>query len=450
MLKKISVLFIFTVVLLALVIPTTAQDDPYAEVDPTGQTVVFWHQHTGAREEQLLEIVADFNESNEWGITVEASNQGSYNDIFNKVNVALAAGGQDLPQLVVAYNNQAITYELVDGLVDMNLLVDSPTWGLSEEEKADFFPGFYNGDLAPDGSRLGFPPNRSMEVMYYNIDWLAELREAGVISFDGPPTTPEQFQEAACAAVTNPFSGATGDTSQSIGYQLSIDTSRFASWTFAFGGAIFDTETNQYKLNGEESVAAMTFLQDLFEQGCAGPIVEDFGDQANFGAGITLFTVGSSSGLPFYKAAVSEGANFEWSVAALPRLTEDPVMNLYGASVSIPKTTPEGELAAWLFVKYYTSSEVQAAWALASNYFPVRASSAEALADYIAENPAYKAAFDLLPYGVSEQPGVPGYDFVRNEVNVVMAAIVDDPSLDVQEALDALNETANEILADQY
>ncbi len=444
------VILMIVVLALALAIPAAAQDDPYGDVDPSGQTITFWHQHSGDREVQLMEIIAEFNESNEYGITVEASNQGGYGDIFQKMNLGLTAGGEDLPNLVVAYGNQAATYQIVDGLVDMNALVDSPTWGLTEDERADFFQSFLNADIFPtfDGARLGFPPNRSMEMMYYNMDWLAELSEAGAVSFDGPPTTPEQFREAACAAVENPFSETTGDPATSVGYQLSIDTSRFASWTFAFGGDIFDYEANQYTLNSDAAVEAMTFIQDLFADGCARGIEERFGDQANFGAGTTLFTVGSSSGLPFYGSAVEEGANHAWSVAAIPHVTDEPVQNIYGASVSMPRSTPEAELATWLFIKYYTSPEAQVEWAQASNYFPVRASVADGLSDYFEANPAYQTAFGLLQYGVVE-PQVPGYDFVRDETEIVMAAIVEDPEVDVQETLDELNELANEILADQ-
>ena len=128
----------------------------------------------------------------------------------------------------------------------MRPLVDSAKWGISAADKADFFPGFFNADVFPSfgGARYGFPPNRSMEVLYYNSDWLKELRANGKISFDGPPTTPEQFQEATCAATKNPYSKAT--TSGAIGYELSIDASRFASWTFAFGGNIFDDSANRF------------------------------------------------------------------------------------------------------------------------------------------------------------------------------------------------------------
>lgn len=191
----------------------------------------------------------------------------------------------------------------------------------------------------------------------------------------------------------------------------------------------------------------MTFIQSLFTDGCASIVTEDFGDQTNFGAGRTLFTVGSSSGLPFYESAVSEGANFEWSVAPIPHTTPDPVMNIYGASVSIPSGhTLEANLATWLFVKYYTSPEVQAAWASASQYFPVRESVAEGLSDYFAANPSYKTDFDLLPYGKAE-PSTPGYEFVRDLIAENMTVIADGE--DVAATLASMNEEANKILSDQ-
>lgn len=411
---------------------------PFEDVDPSGQTVTFWHQHPGDREEALGSIVEDFNANNEYGITVVPEYQGSYGDIFNKMLGVLNT--PDAPSLVVAYQNQAATYQLADAMVDMNPLVNSEKWGLTEAEKEDFFQGFFNQDVFPTygGARLGFPPNRSMEVLYYNQDWLQEL------GYDAPPATPAEFEEMTCKAAEQPFSKATAEGS--IGYELSIDASRLASWTFAFGGDVFDYNTSQFDYTNEAAVNAMSFLQGLFDKGCATEVVESYGDQTDFGAGITLFTVGSSSGLPFYQAAIDEGAQMNWSVAAIPHTTPDPVMNIYGASVSIPKTTPEQELAAWLFLKYYTSPEVQAQWAEVSGYFPVRHSVADEMTTYFEANPAYKAAFDLLQYGKFEPP-VPGYDFVRDIAEEAMAAIVN--GADVQQTLADMNQEANDILAEQ-
>ena len=67
-----------------------AAEGPLAGVDPTGQTITWWHQHGGARGEFLDEIIANFNAENPWGITVEASNQGGYGDQGGYVDGHLA------------------------------------------------------------------------------------------------------------------------------------------------------------------------------------------------------------------------------------------------------------------------------------------------------------------------------------------------------------------------
>ena len=410
----------------------------WESVDPTGQEISFWHQHSGAREEALKVIVDEFNATNEYGIKLTAEYQGDYPEIFQKMLTIL--GTDEVPAVVVAYQNQAATYQLVDGLVDMNGLMGSAKWGLSAEDQKDFFQGFLSSDVFPNfgGARLGLAPNRSMEVVYYNMDWLKEL------GIENPPTTPDEFKAATCAAAKQPFSKSKGG--KAIGYEFGNGASTFASWTFGFGGDIYDYTNNQYTFNSDASKTAATFLQDLFKEGCAAPIAERFGDQTDFGNGDLLFTTGSSSGIPFYASAVSEGAAFNWSVAAFPHTTENPVQNLYGASVSIPKSTPEKELAAWIFLKYYTGKDAQAKWAEASNYFPVRQSVAEGLTSYFEKNPAYKTAFGLLEYGHAEPP-VPGYDFVRDVLQEKIAAIVG--GADVATTLDEVNSEANKILEEQ-
>jgi len=419
------------------------EEDPWANVTPAKE-IVWWHQHTGeARENAINQIISDFNATNEWGITVKAEYAGSYNDIFMKMLPILNT--PEVPDVVVGYQNQIATYQLANAMFDMNELINHPVYGLTPEDQADFFPGFFQQDVYPlfGNQRLGLAPNRSAEVMYYNMDWLKEL------GYDAPPTTPEQFKEMACKASKTPFSGA--KTEGNIGYELAADdASHFASWTFAFDGDMFDYTTNQFTLNSDAAVQAWTFIQSLFADRCARLVTEKYGDQTDFGNGILLFTTASTSGLTtYYPDAVNAGAAFEWGISALPHTTTDPVVDIYGASVSIPKSTPERELAAWLFVKYYTSPDVNALWAKASGYFPVRQSVAAQFQDVFAADPTYKAAFDLLKYGKFEPP-VPGYDFVRDKVIIpVMASIVDDPTSDVKSQLDKANEDANTILADQ-
>ncbi len=416
---------------------TPQSPDPWVDVDPSGQTIVFWHQQPPARQAALDEIIWKFNSANPWGITVVPEYQGSADELIDKTLSSL--GSSEAPNLIEAYQEQATAPPLSENLLDLRGLVSSVKWGLSPQEQADFFPGISAQDLFPTAgnARLGFPTGRSMQVLYYNADWLAELRAAGAIDFDGPPATPAQFQAAACAATAS-----TG----SLGYQINPQASTFAAWTFAFGGELFDLQTGQYSFDSQAAVEAMTFLQGLVNAGCAAEITGRYSDQNDFSAGNLLFTVDSSAGLPFYASAIAEGSGFTWSVAALPHTTAGPVTNLYGPSLNVLQSTPEAELAAWLFVKYFTGADVQAQWAQLSSSLPPRASTAALLTDFFQANPPYRAAFDLLPYGVAE-PSTPGYGEVRAMLAEALAAILQ--GAEIAETLTQLNLDANIQLAEQ-
>jgi len=59
-----------------------------------------------------------------------------------------------------------------------------------------------------------------------------------------------------------------------MGYSIRTDASFVAAATFALGGDVFDYENDEYVFNGEETVYALQFLQDLLAQGCANRIAE--------------------------------------------------------------------------------------------------------------------------------------------------------------------------------
>lgn len=405
------------------------------DVDPSGQTVIFWYQHTREREQALKELIRAFNRTNPFRIKVRGEYAGGYGDIYNKMIVGIRSGM--VPNLVVAYQNQAMAYALAGALTDVQPYVDSPKWGFSPEELADFFPGFLKQDWSPQlGMRLGFPPNRSMEVLYYNVDWLKEL------GYSRPPETWEEFREMACKAVRQSFSRASHPTS-SMGYQFSVDTSRFASMLFSRGGDLTNTDLSAYTLNTPEARETLRYLRDLFGKGCATFVAEQYSDQADFGAGNLLFTIASTSGLPFYRDVVQDGAQFNWAIALLPHTTPEPVQDIYGASLSIPKSTAEKQLAAWVFLKWMTEPAQQAHWARVSNYFPVRKSTAAGLEEYFAQHPNYRIAFEWLQYGKAEPP-VAGYDVVRDMIEKAIVAVL--KGADVDQTLADLERRANENL----
>ena len=296
---------------------------------------------------------------------------------------------------------------------------------------ADYLPQF--------GGRYGWPPYKSMEVMYYNQDWLAEL------GFDGPPETWEEFEEMACAAAENPFSGQTGE-GPVLGYEYSVDASRFATFMFSRGGNIINEEGTGYIFNDEAGTETMQFWQDLVDKGCAAQATERYGDQTDFGNGRSLFTVSSTSGLPYYAQAVSEGADFEWSVNPPPygANRSAPRMNIYGASQSIINSTPEKQLAAWIFITWMSEPEQQARWATSTGYFATRASAVELMQDYIDENPTYAKAFEFMKLDTGVESPVAGYDECRSAIAEMLNIVLDGG--DVQDELDSTVEVCNEYL----
>ena len=73
--------------------------DSLESIDPKGQTIVYWNQYQNdsAQGKTIAAIVDQFNKTNEYGITVEASFQGNYGDISKLVNAGITSG--ELPNL---------------------------------------------------------------------------------------------------------------------------------------------------------------------------------------------------------------------------------------------------------------------------------------------------------------------------------------------------------------
>ena len=414
-----------------------ASEGELAGVDPSGQTVIWWHNHRTSREEKLLELVDKFNSENPYGITVEALNQGGYNDIREKMGAGIASG--DLPGIVVGYQNDQAFYASVDALVDMDIYVNDAHWGLTEEEKADFSPGIFVQDVHPafDNMRLGFPPNRSMEVLRYNKTWLEEL---GYSADDLATITPELFEEISCAAAEDRGDGEGG-------YIIRFDASQVAAAALARGGHVLTEDGLAYNYNNPELLDYFTQIKRMYENGCAWVSPERYND-AEFANRQTIFYAGSTSGLPFTQEALDEiGSADEWGIAPQPFTTDTPRQNLYGGSVMMPYGTPENQLASWLFIRWFTSPEPQAEWAQVSGYFSPRYSVGEMLDEYIASNPKYETALELLPYAEFE-PQLISYSSVRNAVNDAFNEII-TTDVDIATALEELDATVAEIHAEE-
>jgi multiple sugar transport system substrate-binding protein/sn-glycerol 3-phosphate transport system substrate-binding protein len=412
-------------------------------IDLTGKNVevTYWHNRPQKDQDLLQEMLDQFSASNPYGIKARPEIAGAaYPDVYNKVNAAIQAGQP--PEISVAYQNQAAFYRNQNAVIDLTPFMKSKKYGLSDEDAKDYFQAFLDSDANPQfqGERLGFPTQRSMEVMYYNADWLAQLGYTEV------PKDWKTWEEAACKA---------SDAAQNrAGWAFRHDASNFASQVFARGGRILAIDGSAYAFNSEAGVETVAMIQRLFKNKCAVeiPTAERNGEQNRFANGQVLFVFASSSGMASYQESVSKGSNFKWDIALLPN-NGKPAVNLYGASASVYKTTPEKELAAWLVIKHLGEKAQTVKWATSTGYLPVRASAKNDVIETYKKDPrwgpaadSYAKMFDWAQFAMVESP-VAGYDPVRELIDKeIMTRVVTDFSVEPKKLVDDGVEKANGML----
>ncbi|MBV9324181.1 MAG: extracellular solute-binding protein [Chloroflexi bacterium] len=420
--------------------PTSADMVDGIQLQGKNVEVTYWHNRPQQDQDLLQSMLDEFNKSNPYGITAHAEIAGAgYPDVYNKVNAAIQAGQP--PEMSVAYQNQAAFYRAQNAVIDLTPFINSSKYGLSQDDLHDYFQAFLDSDKNPQfsGERLGFPTQRSMDVMYYNTDWLTQL------GYNGPPTDWKSWEDAACKA---------SDGQNKYGWAVQHDASTFAALVFGHGGQVLADDGQSYVFNSPAGVDSLAMMQRMFKNKCAVevPTSEKNGEQNRFGAGNALFVFGSSSGMPFYQQAVTSGGNFQWSIN-MPPTNGQPAINLYGASVSVYKTTPEKELASWLVLKYLGEKAQTTKWAVNTGYLPVRQSAKQDVIDAYKADPkwgpvadSYAKMFDWAQYSKVESP-VAGYDPVRDLIDKqVMTRVMTDSEADPKQILDDVVNQANQIL----
>ena len=414
----------------------------YESVDPSGQTVVYWHQYSddSSQAETMSALIEEFNSSNEYGITVEAIHQGSYSPIQDLMNTAILAG--ELPNLVAGYANAIAGWANEGVVVDINQLLNSPQWGIPADEQANLNFDLLDVnqlDFAPFyGMRVAWANQNSLNVFYTNLDIVEAL------GFERrPPETLAEFEEISCAA---------GASEMYQGYPMDTGTSHFESFVAAHGGAIFDSDSGAYIFESDEVAATLETFTRMLENNCAYLFAERYQNTGDFSVGITPFAAGSSAGIPFvtWDAATAEMTD-DWVVSAFPGADGvGPTLQLFVPSQAILTATPEQEVATWLFVKFLAGAEAQLAWSGATGYFSIRNDIEVTEDDFTEPRMPYHRFVEVQgiladeSVSIYSSPGLPSYSAVRGLVPNVIAEVVSGDAA-VADALAELNEEVAEL-----
>lgn len=392
-------------------LPTTSPLNVKPE-DLKGAIIRFWHPWSGPEGDVLKQMVEEFNLSNEWKIVIVPTAYAGLDELNSSVNAALQEG--ELPHLTVGAQHQFLGWDQARSLTDLRPLIDDPTWGLSAEEQADFYPVFWAQDIF-EGRRLGIPALRAAQVLFYNTSW------AQVLGFKAHPVTPQQFMDQACAAAQANRLDDTVANDSTGGLIASADYATALNWIYSFGGDVVKIPEaglgqTVYQFANPQIEEAFTFLRALYDGNCAWFTEEPY-PEAEFANRSGLFATGSVANIPYQAQAFNRAGNHDgWTVIPFPSPIQAPAVDAYGTSYVMFASTPPQQLAAWLFLKWLAMPQNHARLVEVNGSFPLRASELSYLEGYKNRFPQWEAALKLIPSARGEPP-FPSWGVVRWALN---------------------------------
>lgn len=353
-----------------------------SEVDKT--TISFWHSMGGVNGQAIDTLVQKFNDENEYGITVEAEYQGSYDDALNKLKSAQIGNmGADLVQVYEI----GTRFMIESGwIVPMQSMVNADEYDTSVLESN--LAAYYTiNDML-----YSMPFNSSTPLMYYNKDMfdaagITEIPDSlESIAQIGDKLLDSGAQEVMSLGIYGWF------FEQFIGKQGLEYANNGNGRTEAATAVAFD----------ENGVAAniLNEWKNLYDLGYA-PNVGKGGDAglADFSAGKSAITLGSTASLKQILQDVD--GKFEVGTAYFPKVksTDEGGVSIGGASLwALDNNDPKKLRATWEFVKFLISPESQAFWNAETGYFPVNvdAHDEDVFKENIEKYPQFETAIDQL------------------------------------------------------
>lgn len=353
-----------------------------SEVD--GTTISFWHSMGGVNGQAIDTLVQKFNDENEYGITVEAEYQGSYDDALNKLKSAQIGNmGADLVQVYEI----GTRFMIESGwIVPMQSMVNADEYDTSVLEPN--LAAYYTiNDML-----YSMPFNSSTPLMYYNKDM-----------FDAAGITEIPDSLEAIAQIGDKLLDSGAQEVMSLGIY---------GWFFE---QFIGKQGLEYANNGngrteaatavafDENGAAANILNEwknLYDLGYA-PNVGKGGDAglADFSAGKSAITLGSTASLKQILQDVD--GKFEVGTAYFPKVksTDEGGVSIGGASLwALDNNDPKKLRATWEFVKFLISPESQAFWNAETGYFPVNvdAHDEDVFKENIEKYPQFETAIDQM------------------------------------------------------
>ena len=399
--------------------------------------ITFWHSMAGSRGKLMGEIIADFNRTHADKIRVEPQFIGTYVEGINKLRTSFMGGSG--PHIVQVYEIGTQTMLDSQTVEPLQNIVDSEG-GLDFAQLYEPILRYYR----IKGRLYSLPFATSSPLFYYNTDL---FRQAGIKS--APKTFAEVMQYA--RRLTNPKKKIKGITWPLHGW--------FFEQFMAKQGALIVNHANGRErhatkalFSSPEGVAFVSFWSDLLKQGLFDNVGRGWAPaEQNFVAGRTAMFITSSSNM----FDVVTKAEFPVGTATLFSGNSEKKggVLLGGNCLWLLKGKPRSEqVAAYQFIKFMASKDVQRRWHLNTGYFPIRRDVVTELTQegFYRKNPQALTALNQLldaPKIPATQGALIGvFPAVREYIETAVEEVLTERS-NPKEALEKAERRANKALA---
>ncbi len=392
-------------------------------------TIQWWHALEDQYSETVQEVVDDFNSSQDL-ITVEPVYVGSYAEV-NEALVAAHAAGTGLPALTVANTPYVAEYGAGGLTEDLTPYIEATGFEID-----DFGKGLVDAS-SYDGKQVALPFLISTQVMYYNQDMADEL---GI-------TIPENFADMDAFLEQASVIGADGTTERYGTVVPGWDQWYFETFYLNNGVKIVNDDQVSTDLGSEAAVSLVNKFKEWCDKGwiywANGTDASSIMRQ-NFIDGKAFSVIHTSS---LYNTYV-DLCDFEVGMSWLPG-GDTKNQEIGGCVLLIPaKNDQATKNAAWQFLSYLCSKDVNMKWATETGYIPTRNSvlETEEGQQFLAEKPAFQCIFDNLDL---IQPRIQhsGWNQLATIwMNYMAEMMIED--VDIPEMIEMMVEEIDEVLAD--
>jgi multiple sugar transport system substrate-binding protein len=381
---------------LCLAIGLTFAASPVSAANkPKPITLQFWNYWDGDNGKALNVLVAEFNKANP-GITVKPVTF-PWDSLLPKLQAAIAGG--TAPALAATDIAWMANLHQSGKLVDLGAALGGAKKSV-KVATGDIYPSLLTYSIYK-GKLQSLPASTNNLALFYNKDL---FRRAGLNPNKPPQTWADMRVDA--LKISKLGGGVQGmEIYTQVGEGL---TWQFQPYLWQTGAGFLNKANTAPTFNSDAGRKSLQFLVDLINVDKSATA----GQWGAFDKGAAGMRIDGSWMVSNYR----DTAPFEFGTAMLP--SPDGVSratNMGGEQIMAFKGTTARTAAATKFIKWFTSTPVQARWDVATNFMPTRASvaSSTTMLTHLVQEPALKAFVDQQRYAYA-RPAIAAYPAVSD------------------------------------